>query len=250
VKIAILIAAYNAAPFIGDALASLLRQRDAAELDIIVVDDGSTDGTGAILARVASEAPEVRIATTPNRGIARTRNELLRMLAPDTDLVTLLDADDLSPAGRLARDLERFAEDPGLDLTYGTARLFRLVGEDPLAPDPDGPMLDVRGVVLGCGLFRHSLIRRVGSFDESFEQGEDMDFLFRVFELEPRYRLLDDICYYYRRHGNNTTLDRAGSRRGAARAMMRAIQRRRDHGAPLMPPGIFDPKDMIRMGDF
>lgn len=57
-KLAVVMAAYNSAPHIGDALASLLRQRDAVDLDIIVVNDGSTDGTGDIVHRVAANSPK------------------------------------------------------------------------------------------------------------------------------------------------------------------------------------------------
>jgi glycosyltransferase involved in cell wall biosynthesis len=239
-----MMAAYNAERYIGDALASLLRQRDDANLDIIVVNDGSTDGTAEIVRRIAAEAPEVRLIETPNQGVTRTRNVLLRALAPDTNLVTTLDADDLSPAGRFVRDLRAFHADPSLELQYGAAQLFRNTGEDRLAPNPSEPVVDVRGVILAAGLYGYALVGKVGLFDESFAQAEDMDFLLRLFEQQPRYQITDNVSMYYRRHPGNMTRDAATLQRGFARALMYSVRRRKQFGTPSLPKGIFDPKTM------
>lgn len=238
-KIAVMMAAHNAARHIEDALASLLRQRDAARLDIIVVNDGSTDGTGEIVRRIAAEAPEVRLIETPNQGIARTRNVLLDALAPDTDLVTSLDSDDLSPSGRFARDVKHFVDDTDLEFHYGFARMFRDVGPDRLSPDPAGRFADIRGVQLGAALLRYSLSRRIGRFDETLVQAEDSDFLFRTLELQPRMTLSGDICVYYRRHDRNTTRDLLTARKDFAKVLIRYTRRRRAGGAAI-PAGFFD----------
>lgn len=238
-KIAVMIAAYNAAPYVGDALASLLRQRDAAQLDIIVVNDGSTDGTGDIVRTVAAEAPEVRLIETPNQGIPRTRNAALDALTPDTELVTWLDADDLSPAGRFARDIEHFAADPALEFLYGTTRIFRRTAVDPLQPDLTDRYLDVRGIQFGAALLRKRTLDAVGRFDEALERGEDTDLLFRLFQLQPKIKVLDDICVYYRRHQTNVTNDRVGSNRYFVRALLDHIRRRRTGGISV-PPGFFN----------
>ncbi len=244
VKVAVMMAAYNAAPYVGDALASLLRQRDAARLDIIVVNDGSTDATGGIVRALARQAPEIRLLETPNQGVTRARNTALGALAPDTDLVTFLDADDLSPAGRLARDLPRFRDDPGLEVLYGTSRLFEQTGEDPFAPDPRGRTMDIRGVQLAAGLYDYRLIRQVGRFDTSFAQAEDMDFMLRMFELAPRHAVTEEVCLYYRRHATNMTRQAATLRRDFSRALLQSVRRRRANGGAPPPPGLFDAKNL------
>lgn len=237
-KLAVMMSAYNAAPFIADALASLLRQRDAAQLDIIVVNDGSTDATGEIVRRLAGEAAEVRLIETPNQGIPKARNEALDAIAPDTDLVTWLDADDLSPAGRFARDLPMFA-DPGLDFVYGWTRTFRDTATDPLEPDLTQPYVDVRGIQFGAALLRKSVLDRIGRFDETLARGEDADFLFRLFQLRPAIKVIDDICVYYRRHGSNVTNDHGEANRFFARAILMHSKRNREGGA-LVPQGFFN----------
>jgi glycosyltransferase involved in cell wall biosynthesis len=240
-KIAVMMAAHDAARHIGDALASLLRQSDAADLDIIVVNDGSTDGTGEIVRALA--APQIRLFDQENRGVTPTRNALLSAMAPDTDFVTVLDADDLCPAGRLARDLGHFRADPSLDLVFGESLLFRSTGTDRLEPDFSAPTLRVRGVQMGAGLYRHELIRRTGRFDESFSQAEDLDFMFRMLEQNPRFRVIDDLSYYYRRHSANMTHDGRTLHRSVARAILMAAERKSSGRLPPFPQGFFDMKD-------
>lgn len=243
-KIAVMMAARNAAPYIGDALASLLRQRDSADLDIIVVNDGSTDGTERIVR--ALTAPEIRLIDQENRGIGRTRNALLSAIAPETDFVTVLDADDLSPAGRFARDLGRFRDDPSLDLVFGESLLFRSTGPDPLTPDFGVETVRVRGVQMGAGLYRRDLVRRTGFYDESFSMAEDLDFMIRMFEQEPKFLVIEEVSYYYRRHRTNTTRDGEALHRNVARAMLMAAKRKAGGRLPPFPRGFFDMKNYAR----
>lgn len=244
-KLAVMMAAYNAAPFIEDALASLLRQRDAAQLDIIVVNDGSTDGTGDIVRRIAGEAAEVRLIETANAGVAAARNRALEAVAPGTDLVTSLDADDLSPPGRFARDIRHFATDPALDFHYGRTRMFKDIADDGLEPDlSSGRYVDYRGVQLGAALMRVSLARAIGPFDERLVQGEDTDYLFRMFQLRPTIKLDDAVCVYYRRHATNITHQIEISGSFYRRVILEHARRQRAGGAPV-PPGFFEGRGII-----
>ncbi|MEQ1769119.1 MAG: glycosyltransferase family A protein [Devosia sp.] len=247
--VSVIMPAHNAARYIGDALTSLLRQRDAAQLDIIVIDDGSTDGTAAIVTEFAIGAPEVRLVGVSHGGIAKARNRGIAELAPNAELVTMLDADDLSPAGRFARDIEAFASDPELDFLYGQARMFYETGDDPLIPI--APYHDFRGVQLGASLMRLDLLRRLGPFDESLKIGEDTDMLFRLFDLRPRMKLIDLPCVYYRRHDANITRDSAAVLETLQRVVMARLRRKRAGAevAPL-PAGFFDGMEAIKPADW
>jgi glycosyltransferase involved in cell wall biosynthesis len=249
VKIAVMIAAYNAAPFIGSALGSLLRQRDAAQLDIIVVDDGSTDGTGEIARKIAAEAPEVRVITTTNGGVAAARNRALDAVAPDTDLLNWLDADDLSPAGRFARDIRHFTDDPELDFHYGRMRMFRDAAPDGLSPDLNGRYADLRGIQFGAALMRPRLAAAIGRYDDRLVQAEDTDFLFRMFQLRPKMLISDDICVYYRRHGGNIT-NRTTESSSYYRRVILAHARRLAAGGVAVPRGFFDARRVIEEIDW
>lgn len=249
-KVAVLIAAYNASAFIEAALLSLLRQRGDADLDIIAVDDGSEDGTADILARIAQEAGEVRPVRIGHGGIAAARNRGLDEVTEDTDFLTFLDADDLSPAGRLAHDLRHFESDPGLDLFYGSTRMFKEADPETLAPRNGTKTIDYRGIQIGAALFRKSLVERVGRFDAAFHIGEDTDFLLRAFEAARKYLISDDISVYYRRHGGNITHDHRGVRRGMAQAMLKSSLRKKTLGDFRYPKELFDSTNVRDLLEF
>lgn len=240
-KIAVMIAAYNAARYVEDAIASVLRQRQAAAFDILVVDDGSSDGTADRVRAIG--VPEIRLRVQENCGVTKTRNVLLSMIAPDTDFVTVLDADDLSPDSRFAQTLQDFARDPALDLVFSETIMFKTTGpDDPLEPDLSVPTFRVRGVQMGAGLYRLDLIRKTGVYDERFRQAEDLDFVIRMLEQQPRFLITEDVAYYYRRHQHNMTKDTRTLQRDVARAMLMAAKRK-SKGGPAFPRGFFDLKD-------
>lgn len=243
-RLAVIVPARDAERFVADAIASLLRQRHDAALDIIVVDDGSRDATADIVEAVAADAPEVRLVRQPQSGIAAARNTGLAAVSPEADFISFLDADDLSPAGRFARDLMSFRADPELELHYGTSRVFRDERRGLLEPDPQTPYVDVRNIQLGNLLLRASLARRVGRFNESFTVSDDVDYLFRALELGPKLVFVDDITVFYRRHGGNATRTGEVSTPEFARAVMMAARRRRAGGFPA-PAGFFNARDTL-----
>ncbi|MEQ1769118.1 MAG: glycosyltransferase [Devosia sp.] len=241
IKVAVTMPAFNAAKYIEDALASLLRQRADAKLDIIVVDDGSTDGTPDVVRRLGAQAPEIRLVERANGGVAAARNSALAAITPDTDLVTALDADDLSPPGRFDRDIAHFTADPDLDVLYASMRAFRGPAHDQLQPVADSEQIDLRGVQLGALMMRRVLAERIGPFDETLRQCEDVDYFFRMFQLAPKTKLSDEISVYYRRHEGNITRDRQTAVAAFRQSAMRHAVRVRKGGAPV-PPGFFDPR--------
>jgi glycosyltransferase involved in cell wall biosynthesis len=228
-KLAVIMPAYRAEATIHSALSSLLRQRSAATLDVIVVDDGSPDRTCDIVRALAKSAPEVRLIEQPHRGISQARNAGLQAISPETDLVGFLDADDLSPMGRIARDVALMRVDPRLDLIYSKVRFFEEEEPALLAPSASSNVLDGRVVQLGAALFRRAIIDRVGLFDQTLLQSEDLDFILRTFELEPCYYLSDEVGVYYRRNHGSITDNRREARHELMKALLRA-KKRQTHG--------------------
>ncbi|MEO8531021.1 MAG: glycosyltransferase, partial [Deltaproteobacteria bacterium] len=90
--ISVLIPAYNAARFIAVAIASVLDQEVSCPVEIIVVDDGSTDETAEIVAEIARGAANVRLIQTPNCGVASARNTAIATASAETQFITFLDA--------------------------------------------------------------------------------------------------------------------------------------------------------------
>jgi glycosyltransferase involved in cell wall biosynthesis len=186
--------AFNADRFIEAAIRSLLRERETVPLDVIVIDDGSTDGTRAIVETIARDSPEVRLLQSPRKGIAAARNTGLDHLPPDCRFVTFLDADDVSYPGRIHRQRSWLMADPTIDVLYGLVEMFAVFDDATLAPAPGIATKIVRGPYLQASMYRRAAIEAVGRFDESFRQGDDSDFVLRVIDwsVRPSSRLERD----------------------------------------------------------
>ncbi|CCV09901.1 glycosyltransferase family A protein [Mesorhizobium sp. STM 4661] len=241
-KVSVIMPAYNRERYIVSALRSLLRQRDAADLDIVVVDDGSTDGTADAVRAMMGQTSCIRLFQQANMGVAKARNTGLRQLLPETRFVSFLDSDDISPAGRFKADLACFEADPDLDLTYSLMTLVDGIDDETLEPAADCRSMVVRGVSLGAGIFSRTLVDRTGGFDEAFSQAEDTDYLLRVFERGPRYMLSDTVALYYRRHPGNATREPGVPVREYLRAIHKSMRRRKADPSLHQVQGIFELK--------
>jgi glycosyltransferase involved in cell wall biosynthesis len=238
-KISILMNAYNAEATITSALKSLLRQCDSTCFEIVVVDDGSVDRTREVVAALAATAPEIRLIAAPHGGIPKARNVALRAMAPDAELVSFLDADDLSPPGRFARDVAVFQTDPAIELVYSRIRFFDREDPETLAPSATSRWIDARVIQLGAGVYRRALLDRVGPFDEEFISADDTDFLLRVFEQQPNYVLSDEVAVFYRRNHGSITDRRREVRQEFMKALLRRSRRQAQLGVLALPPDLF-----------
>ncbi len=237
VRISVIMPAFNAGRFVDAALRSLLAERAKIHLDIIVIDDRSTDGTSDIVRRLAGEAPEIRLLPNPGKGIAAARNTGLRNLPVDCDFVTFHDADDLCFPGRIERQSARLKNDPSLDGLYGLVQRFSVQDEKSLAPASGTPVKLIRGPYLQSAIFRAGVINRTGYFDETYRQGCDSDYFLRVIEGGFHIVMEDEISAYYRRHDANVTLNKDEMKREFLRASLTWAARNRLKKASL--PAIF-----------
>ncbi|WP_428031318.1 glycosyltransferase family 2 protein [Ancylobacter sp.] len=227
--------ALDAARFIEAALGSLLRERDSVALDIVVVDDGSTDDTCDIVQGMARSFPEIRLVPNAGRGIPAGRNTGLAASRPDSRFITFLDSDDLSYPGRIARQRELLATQD-YDAVYGLLQLFRVLDEATQAPAAGFPTRVMRGPYLQSSMYRADAIRSLGPFDENFRQGEDTEFVLRAIDRALRLHREDAIAAYYRRHDKNTTRNTEEVQRFFRLATMRWAMRRRVKGKVELPP--------------
>jgi len=243
-KLSVIVPVYNRERYVVSALRSLIRQRDAVDLDIIVIDDGSTDGSADAVRAMMEQAPCIRLFRHAHMGVAKARNAGLRHLPPDTQFVSFLDSDDISLPGRFRTDLGRFGEDPRLELTYSLMTVTDQLDDETLEPAQGSRTMTLRGISLTTALFRRELVERVGYFDEEFEQSEDTDYLLRAFELGPNYELLDSVAIYYRRHGANVTSEHGSRVRDHLRAIHKSMRRRKANPALRGVQGIFELKNL------
>lgn len=203
------IPAYNAAAFLGEAIESVFAQ-DAQAREVIVVDDGSTDATGAVAASYA----EVRVIAQANGGIGAARNTGLRVAS--APLIAFLDADDVWPAGRLAALHAALSDE--VDAVFGQAVQFG-EGREETAPQP--------ALVAGTMLIRREAVARVGYFDEAVTMGEFIDWWARAEEAGVRWGQIPDVVLRRRIHTTNTGIVQATSRVDYTRVLRAALERRR-----------------------
>ena len=223
--VSVIMPAFNAARFIDAALRSLLTQGEP--LDIVVIDDGSSDDTREIVVRLAAETAAIRLLPNPGKGIAAARNTGLRNLPDDCAFVTFHDADDLCYPGRIARQRARLEGDPAIDGLYGLVQTFSVQDDAALAPAPGTPVKVVRGPYLQSAMFRRAAMDRTGLFDETYRQGCDSEYFLRLIGAGYRIELEDELAAYYRRHDANVTLNTAEMKREFMRASLSWAARNR-----------------------
>ena len=232
--ISVVIPVFNGERYVLEAIDSVRRQ-GRADLEVIVVDDGSTDRTGELV-RAAGDG--IRCVRQPNRGPAAARNHGLRLARGS--IVALLDADDLWPVDKLARQLPYLLADPELEIVLGKTRYFR-------RPARHGAQHEVEQseplfiIQLGCCLLRKAVFERVGGFDEGMRYAEDFDWFMRSREMQAKTILVDAPTILYRRHAGNMTIAPGHTSPSLTTSLKRALDRRRqlaidNRGLPPWPP--------------
>jgi hypothetical protein len=195
--VSVIIPVFNGAAFIADAVASLLAQNHP-QLEIIIVDDGSTD---AIDAAIEALPVQVRMLRQANAGPAAARNLGLR--AASADIIGFLDVDDLWPAGKLAAALAWFEAHPECDVAIGQAQLMERLDDG--CYQYVGSPNDNFAYYIGAALFRRPVFDRAGAFDPLLRFSEDLDWFTTAAHSGVRIDRLDMVSLHVRRHPGNST---------------------------------------------
>ncbi len=174
-SVTVIMPARNAAATIRRALDSVLAQRSPAPAAVVVVDDGSTDGTASVVR--ATYGDRVCVLRREPRGRAAARNAALAIA--ETDLVAFLDADDLWLGGHLRALVAPLLSDSRVALAYGRHVVRSAARERESRTPPLSGRL--RGADLlrfrpwtGAVVVRRDALLEIGGFDESLETGEDV----------------------------------------------------------------------------
>jgi len=216
-----IIPAWNAERYLAEALASVTAQ-SLAPREIIVVDDGSTDGTAAI----AAATPGVRVIGIDHGGIGAARNAGVGEAAGE--LLAFLDADDRWSPDKLALQARVLVDDPRVDMVLGHIQQF-------LSPDLDEgrrgqwrcPEHPQPGLSAGTMLIRAAAFRRVGPFNPALAVGEFIDWYARASEVGLRGHMIPQVVLHRRVHGGNTVLRERGKQSDYLRVVKAALDRRR-----------------------
>ncbi len=184
-RISVIIAAYNAASTLDDCLRSL-QQLDYPDYEVVVVDDGSGDGTGAIADRAAAQDARVRVVHTPNQGLSAARN--LGLAESTGEIIAYTDADCRADPMWL-----RYLALALMDKPFGAVGGPNLVPPDDdwvaqcVADAPGGPihiLIDDETAehIPGCNMaFWRSALEEAGGFHPDFRvAGDDVDICWRL----------------------------------------------------------------------
>jgi glycosyltransferase involved in cell wall biosynthesis len=198
-KLSVVMAVYNGAAALPATLESILMQTEP-DFELLVVDDGSTDNTSAILAAVRD--PRLRVITQPNAGLTRA---LIRGCAETrTDVIARHDCGDRSHPERFARQLSvlhsgatvvscaaKFVDDHG-DLLY----VSRADGDEvrrSLLHDPPSRIHALPHH--GSAMFRRDAYHRAGGYRPEFRVAQDLDLWIRIAQQGGTFAVLDEILY-------------------------------------------------------
>jgi len=226
-RVSCIVPVYNGERFLPEALESVLRQTRPPD-EIIVVDDGSTDGSGRIAAALG---PPVRCVRQENAGPAAARNLAIRLAAGD--FLAFLDADDLWLPRKLELQLATMRERPELDYCVTHLQNFWMpelsAEEKAFRHQPFAQPLPAFSFPSFLG--RRRMVDRVGPCREDLRVASDTDWFIRAREVGLAYEVLPEVLVRRRLHrGNLTRADLASSATLIANLKASLDRRRRGAG--------------------
>ncbi|WP_129671689.1 glycosyltransferase family A protein [Candidatus Chloroploca sp. Khr17] len=199
--ISVIIPVYNGERFLAEAIQSVLDQTLPPD-EIIVVDDGSTDGTAKVVANLAATTAipmPMRYVYQHNQGPAAARNHGVQLA--QGAYIGFLDADDVWDRDKLSVQLRLLTEHKTARLVWGYIQEFKMENQQKMMLGPPHP-----GPHVGSVLMQRTVFEQVGSYDESMWHGEDLDWFLRSRELRIPALTHRESVLWYRHHPNNMWL--------------------------------------------
>lgn len=202
--VSVLMPVYNAERYVAEAVESILAQT-FKDFEFVIIDDGSTDGSRAILEGYAKQDSRIRLVSRPNTGYVVALNEMLSLASGE--LIARMDADDAALPARFARQVEYLLEHAE----------YVAVGCQILLVDPDGdPLREVElklnhadivrvflesgfGIGHPCAMIRREALDTIGGYREDLETAEDLDLFLRLADIG-QLANLPDVLLRYRLH--------------------------------------------------
>lgn len=225
--VSVITPAYNVAPYIAETIESALSQT-FSDLELIVVDDGSSDGTFDIASDYARRDGRVQLVRQANGGISAARNRALRIASGSH--VAILDGDDVWSPRYLERQMGILAAHPEIDVVTGNGWFLGGPKDgQPARPWPDRrgapalrSLLEDETAVFIMSVFRRRVYDIVGDFDESMRTNEDYDFWIRAALAGCRFERNDEPLGYYRRREDSLSAGELRMLRGIIRVLQKA----------------------------
>jgi len=208
--VSVIMPSYNHKDYVLDAIESVINQRGVDfELDLVVIDDGSTDGSVDLLKQLHLERKEAfQLVIKDNEGLCKTLNRAVSHYAKG-DYIAIIASDDMWAPEKLSTQLRCLLNSPEYGLCYSNAQLFGEVS----APRRSSRFLfsgQVKSLLTlynfipaGTVLYRRSLFDAIGGYDTTGLLLEDWDFLIRAAN-KTRFIAIDSDLLLYRIHGESS----------------------------------------------
>jgi glycosyltransferase involved in cell wall biosynthesis len=239
--VSVVLPVFNGGRHLEPAVRSVLGQ-DHGAIDVIAIDDGSTDGSLEVLRRLASADPRMRIVSRGNRGLVATLNEGLGLAR--SPFIARMDADDISYPARFSRQLAMFKARPDIAMCGADFHLLQGDGTEPLdsmttaRPDEQLPILSQFFTA-----FRHSTVmfnRSVMApdllrYDPSYPHAEDFDLFRRITAAHPAAIVREPLLAYRIHPGSVTGSASRQMRRTHLRILFENLERM---GARVKAPAL------------
>lgn len=194
--VSVIITCYNYGKFLHEAIESVLFQTYSnEEIEIIVVNDGSADNTSKV-----AEKYQVTLLNQPNTGLPTARNNGIKY--SNGRFILPLDADDKLHPQFLEKTVSILENSPNVGVAYTHCSHFGLVQTTKYAEIFDLETLKKRCILNYCSLYRRQVWLECGGYNPKMELGyEDWDFWLCVAENNWDFQLVNDVLFYYRKHG-------------------------------------------------
>jgi glycosyltransferase involved in cell wall biosynthesis len=219
---------FNGERYIGQTLDSVFAQTHRP-IEVIVVDDGSTDGSAAIVQKYGEG---LTLIAQANAGHAAARNAGIAVATGE--YIAFLDADDLWSERKLELQLERFAARPELGIVFTFLQNFWSPDADPAGRPPDQALLPVPGYTSVSMLARRAAFDLVGPLDVTLKHCNDRDWFCRAAEQHVTMDMIAEPLVRRRLHGSNRSAALGGdSRAEYLRILKASLDRRRGDGTDV-----------------
>lgn len=217
-----IIPVYNCERYLPEAIESVLAQT-YSPIEIIVVDDGSTDNSGSIARGFGAK---VRYCFQPNSGVSAALNRGIE--SAKGSFFAFLDADDLWVEDKLMLQMTVFEKAPAPDIVFGhveqfyTQELYESLKETILIPPEIVP-----GFFKGTMLIKREAFERVGLFEPAWRMGDFIDWYARAMEQKLKSFMLPDVVLKRRIHDANMGICERNARGDYLRILKASLDRRR-----------------------
>lgn len=242
--VSVIIPVFNAGLFLEETLTSVLTQT-YTDLDIIAVDDGSSDNSAGIVVRLGKRDSRVRLFSMPqNQGIARARNRAMEEVRGD--YIAFLDSDDLWDPEKIKKQVALLDRHPAAGLIFTASRVVdkdgNILNENLCAGreiptgriDPLTFIIDRYPLITSSVMIRGECVRDLGMFDSRFETGEDFEYWLRILRRFDQI-FIPEVLTSYRDHAQSASKNRLCNRRSKVAILEHLRDSDPDYFASLGP---------------